>query len=63
MQDLDGVVLCVIASSGSVECGEVNNISHTVRAITKCNGEIIVSIVNEPYHEANTIVATIIVFG
>lgn len=62
-QDLDGVVLCVLASSGAVECSEANNILHTVRAITKCNGEIIVSIVHERYLEANTIVAAIIVFG
>ncbi|KAH6792646.1 hypothetical protein C2S52_003123, partial [Perilla frutescens var. hirtella] len=63
IKDLDGVVLCVIASSGAVDCSEADNILHTVRVITKCNGEIIVSVVNEPYLEANTIVATIIVFG
>ncbi|XP_057777709.1 protein ACCUMULATION AND REPLICATION OF CHLOROPLASTS 3, chloroplastic isoform X2 [Salvia miltiorrhiza] len=61
--DLDGVVLCVIASSGAVESSEANNILHTVRVITKCSGKIIVAIVHEPYLEANTIVSAIIVFG
>lgn len=62
-QDLDGVVLCIIASSGAVESSETNNILHSVRSITKCNGEIIVSIVHEPYLEANKIATAIIVFG
>ncbi|XP_047982282.1 protein ACCUMULATION AND REPLICATION OF CHLOROPLASTS 3, chloroplastic [Salvia hispanica] len=63
IKDLDGVVLCIIASSGAVECSETNNILHSVRSITKCNGEIIVSIVHEPYLEANKIATAIIVFG
>ncbi|KAL1556488.1 protein ACCUMULATION AND REPLICATION OF CHLOROPLASTS 3-like isoform X1 [Salvia divinorum] len=63
IKDFDGVVLCIIASSGAVECSEANNILHSVRSITKCNGEIIVSIVHEPYLEANKIATAIIVFG
>ncbi|KAG6405488.1 hypothetical protein SASPL_133078 [Salvia splendens] len=63
IKDLDGVVLCIIASSGAVECSETNNILHSVRSITKCNGEIIVSLVHEPYLEANKIATAIIVFG
>ncbi|KAG6407632.1 hypothetical protein SASPL_130628 [Salvia splendens] len=63
IKDLDGVVLCIIASSGAVECSETNNILHSVRSITKCNGEIVVSIVHEPYLEDNKIATAIIVFG
>ncbi|KAK6146647.1 hypothetical protein DH2020_020516 [Rehmannia glutinosa] len=63
IKDHDGVILCIIASSGSVNCSDANNILHTVRAITKCSGEVIVSIVHESNLEANTILATIIVFG
>ncbi|KAI3453226.1 hypothetical protein Pfo_009889 [Paulownia fortunei] len=63
IKDLDGVILCIIASSGVVDCSDGNNVLHTVRVITKCNSEIIVSIVHEPNIEPNTILATIIVFG
>ncbi|KAL8535783.1 hypothetical protein ACS0TY_011429 [Phlomoides rotata] len=63
IKDLDGVILCVIASSGVVDCSDANNILHTVRAITKCHGAIILSIVRKPHLEANTVLATIIAFG
>ncbi|GFP93967.1 protein accumulation and replication of chloroplasts 3 [Phtheirospermum japonicum] len=63
VKDLHGVILCIIASSGAVDCNDNNNVLHTVRKITKCNGQIIVSIVRESNLEPNTILATIIVFG
>ncbi|KAL2233224.1 UNVERIFIED_CONTAM: Protein ACCUMULATION AND REPLICATION OF CHLOROPLASTS 3 [Sesamum indicum] len=63
IKDFDGAILCIIASSGVADCSDANNILNTVRAITKCKGEIIVSVVHEPNQEPNTILATIIVFG
>ncbi|KAL3652886.1 hypothetical protein CASFOL_002567 [Castilleja foliolosa] len=48
---------------GAVDCNDNNNVLHTVRKITKCNSEIIVSIVHESSLGPNTILATIIVFG
>ncbi|KAL0296525.1 UNVERIFIED_CONTAM: protein ACCUMULATION AND REPLICATION OF CHLOROPLASTS 3 [Sesamum radiatum] len=63
IKDFDGAILCIIASSGVADCSDANNILNIVRAITKCKGEIIVSIVHEPNQEPNTILATIIVFG
>ncbi|KAL0409070.1 UNVERIFIED_CONTAM: protein ACCUMULATION AND REPLICATION OF CHLOROPLASTS 3 [Sesamum radiatum] len=63
IKDFDGVILCIIASSGVAECSDANNILNIVRAITKCKGEIIVSVVHESNQEPNTILATIIVFG
>lgn len=62
-QDLDGVILCIIASSGIVDSSVADNALHTIRSITKCNCKIVVSIVHEPNLEPNTILATIIVFG
>ncbi|PIN12681.1 hypothetical protein CDL12_14707 [Handroanthus impetiginosus] len=63
IKGLDGVILCIITSSDGVECIDANDVLHNVRLITKCNGEIIVSIVHELSVEPNKILATIIVFG
>ncbi|KAG8382641.1 hypothetical protein BUALT_Bualt05G0098500 [Buddleja alternifolia] len=63
LKDFDGVILCIIASSGVVDCNDANTILRTVRQMTGCCAEIIVSIVDEPNLEPNTILATLIVFG
>ncbi|XP_012846164.1 PREDICTED: protein ACCUMULATION AND REPLICATION OF CHLOROPLASTS 3 isoform X2 [Erythranthe guttata] len=63
IKDLDGVILCMIATSGIVNGNDANNALHEIRSITKCNGEIAVSVVHEPNLEPNTILATVIVFG
>ncbi|CAA0811547.1 Protein ACCUMULATION AND REPLICATION OF CHLOROPLASTS 3 [Striga hermonthica] len=62
VKELNGVLLCIIASSGAMDCSDAD-VLRTVREITKCNGEIILSVVRESNLEANTILATIIVFG
>ncbi|KAK4423331.1 protein ACCUMULATION AND REPLICATION OF CHLOROPLASTS 3 [Sesamum alatum] len=63
IKDLDGVILCIIASSGVADCIDANDVLNIIRVVTKCKGEIIVSIVHEPNQEPNNILATIIVFG
>ncbi|GER47641.1 1-phosphatidylinositol-4-phosphate 5-kinase [Striga asiatica] len=62
VKELNGVLLCIIASSGAMDCSDAD-VLRTVREITKCNGEIILSVVRESNMEANTILATVIVFG
>ncbi|XP_075093140.1 protein ACCUMULATION AND REPLICATION OF CHLOROPLASTS 3, chloroplastic isoform X6 [Nicotiana tabacum] len=59
----NGVIICIIASSGAVNSSNVHSILHTFRQTTGCNGDIVISIVQEPNMEANLIVTTLVTCG
>ncbi|XP_055819141.1 protein ACCUMULATION AND REPLICATION OF CHLOROPLASTS 3, chloroplastic isoform X1 [Solanum dulcamara] len=59
----NGVVICIIASSGVVSSSDVRSILRTFRQITGCNGDIVISIVQEASMEPNIIVTTVVTCG
>ncbi|XP_059278682.1 protein ACCUMULATION AND REPLICATION OF CHLOROPLASTS 3, chloroplastic [Lycium ferocissimum] len=59
----NGVVICIIASSGVVNSSDVGSILHTFRQTTGCNGDIVISIVQEPNMEPSLIVTTLVTCG
>nr|GMD20967.1 protein ACCUMULATION AND REPLICATION OF CHLOROPLASTS 3 [Ipomoea batatas] len=63
LKELDGVILCVIASSNALDSSNVHTICHTFRQTTGWKGDIVISIVYEPNVEANLILTTIIMCG
>ncbi|XP_047250227.1 protein ACCUMULATION AND REPLICATION OF CHLOROPLASTS 3, chloroplastic isoform X6 [Capsicum annuum] len=58
----NGVVICIIASSG-VSSSDVRSILRTFRQTTGCNGDIVISIVQEPNMEPNLVVTTVVTCG
>lgn len=62
-QDIDGVILCIFASSDVTDCGDATTIFQTVRQTIGWNSEIVVSIVHESSLEPNVILTTVIAFG
>ncbi|XP_022850956.1 protein ACCUMULATION AND REPLICATION OF CHLOROPLASTS 3 isoform X2 [Olea europaea var. sylvestris] len=63
LKDTNGVILCIFASSGVVDCSNVNILLHNFRLTTQCQGKIIISIVHEPNLEPDIILTTVIAFG
>uniref|UniRef100_A0A5B6YP81 Protein ACCUMULATION AND REPLICATION OF CHLOROPLASTS 3 n=2 Tax=Davidia involucrata TaxID=16924 RepID=A0A5B6YP81_DAVIN len=63
VKDLNGVVICILASSGVIGSSDVQDFLQTFRQITECMGEIIISIIHQPNLEPNLIVTTIITIG
>lgn len=61
-QGSNGVVICIIASSG-VSSSDVRSILRTFRQTTGCNGDIVISIVQEPNMEPNLVVTTVVTCG
>ncbi|MCD7454426.1 hypothetical protein HAX54_024825 [Datura stramonium] len=59
----NGVVICIIASSGVVNSSDVHSILRTFRRTTGCNGDIVISIVQEANMEPNLIVTTVVTCG
>ncbi|KAA8529925.1 hypothetical protein F0562_034471 [Nyssa sinensis] len=60
VKDLNGVVICILASSGVIDSSDVQAFLQTFRQTTECMGEIVVSIVHQPNLEPNLIVTTVI---
>ncbi|CAI9774707.1 unnamed protein product [Fraxinus pennsylvanica] len=63
LKDTNGVILCIFASSGIVECSNVHILLHNFRLTTQYQGKIIISIVHEPSLEPDIILTTVIAFG
>ncbi|CAK9179490.1 unnamed protein product [Ilex paraguariensis] len=63
VKDLNGVVICILASSGVINSNDVHTIIQNFRQTTECEGEIVVSVVHEPTLETNLIVTTLITVG
>ncbi|KAK4380550.1 hypothetical protein RND71_002412 [Anisodus tanguticus] len=59
----NGVVICIITSSGVVDSSDVRSVLYTFRKTTGCNGDIVISIVQEHNMEPNLIVTTLITCG
>ncbi|XP_073144545.1 protein ACCUMULATION AND REPLICATION OF CHLOROPLASTS 3, chloroplastic isoform X2 [Henckelia pumila] len=63
LKDVDGVILCIFASSDVTYCGDATTTFQTVRQTIGWNSEIVISIVLESNLEPNVILTTVIAFG
>ncbi|KAM0961003.1 hypothetical protein ACFX13_020756 [Malus domestica] len=63
VKDLDGMIICIIASSSTIENSDVHAILHTFRQTTEYEGKILVSTVHEPNLEPNLVVTTVLIVG
>ncbi|XP_057478095.1 protein ACCUMULATION AND REPLICATION OF CHLOROPLASTS 3, chloroplastic isoform X2 [Actinidia eriantha] len=63
LKDLDGIVICIVASSAVMDCNNENDFLHTFRQTTECRGGIIMSTVHESNVETNLIMTTVITVG
>ncbi|CAH9134380.1 unnamed protein product [Cuscuta epithymum] len=63
LQESDGVILCVIASSSALDSHDVNIICQTFRQTTGWRRELVISVIHEANMDANLILTTLIVCG
>lgn len=63
IKDLDGIVVCVLASSNAISSNDVQEFLDVFRQTTEYTGKIIISAVHEPKVEANLLVTTIVTIG
>ncbi|XVE74596.1 hypothetical protein DITRI_Ditri12bG0030000 [Diplodiscus trichospermus] len=63
LKDLDGLVICVVASSNVVNNNDVQAFLHTFRQTTEYSKDIIMSIIHEPNLEPNLLVTTVLILG
>lgn len=63
LKDLDGTVICILASSAVINSSDVNAFLHTFRQTTECRREIVISTVHEPNRDPGLIMATVITAG
>lgn len=62
-QDLDGMVICIVASSGAVDTSDVQATLLTFRQTTEYEGEILICTIHEPSLEPNLLVTTVVILG
>ncbi|KAK9935652.1 hypothetical protein M0R45_022745 [Rubus argutus] len=63
VKDLDGMVICIVASSGAIDTSDVQATLLTFRQITEYEGEILISTIHEPSLEPNLLVTTVVILG
>ncbi|XP_024193612.1 protein ACCUMULATION AND REPLICATION OF CHLOROPLASTS 3 isoform X2 [Rosa chinensis] len=63
VKDLDGMVICIVASSGAIDNSDVQETLHTFRQTTEYEGEILISTIHEPSLEPNLLVTTVFILG
>ncbi|MBA0848767.1 hypothetical protein Goshw_006890, partial [Gossypium schwendimanii] len=63
VKDLDGMVICVVASSNVINNNDVQAFLHTFRQTTEYTKDIIISVVHEPKLEPNLLVTTVVILG
>ncbi|XWS64010.1 hypothetical protein CRYUN_Cryun06bG0150200 [Craigia yunnanensis] len=63
LKDLDGLVLCVVATSNVVNNNDVRAFLHTFRQTTEYTKDIIISVIHEPNLEPNLLVTTVVILG
>ncbi|GLT96795.1 hypothetical protein SLE2022_143940 [Rubroshorea leprosula] len=63
IKDLDGMVICVLASSKAISSNDVQAFLHVFRQTTEYMREIIISVVHEPKLEPNLLVTTVVIIG
>ncbi|KAF8389615.1 hypothetical protein HHK36_024134 [Tetracentron sinense] len=62
-QDINAIVICILASSGAMDNSDTRAFLRTFRQITECTREIILAVTNEPSLEPELIVTTVIIVG
>ncbi|XP_015894284.1 protein ACCUMULATION AND REPLICATION OF CHLOROPLASTS 3, chloroplastic isoform X2 [Ziziphus jujuba] len=63
VKDLDGTIICVLASSGDISNSDMHTFVHTFRQTTEYTNEIVVSTFHEPSLEPNLLVTMVLVLG
>ncbi|KAK8370189.1 hypothetical protein V6Z12_A01G161300 [Gossypium hirsutum] len=63
VKDLDGMVICIVASSNVINNNDVQAFLHTFRQTTEYTKDIIISVVHEPKLEPNLLVTTVVILG
>ncbi|XP_059649815.1 protein ACCUMULATION AND REPLICATION OF CHLOROPLASTS 3, chloroplastic isoform X2 [Cornus florida] len=63
VKDLNGVVICILSSSGDISSSDLRAFLKAFRQTTEYMGETVISMVHEPNLEPNIIVTTVITLG
>ncbi|KAG2707718.1 hypothetical protein I3760_05G160400 [Carya illinoinensis] len=63
VKDLNGVVICVLASSNTVSNSDVYAFLHTFRQSTEYTQRIVLSVIHEPNLEPNLLLTTVLIVG
>ncbi|XP_062113124.1 protein ACCUMULATION AND REPLICATION OF CHLOROPLASTS 3, chloroplastic [Humulus lupulus] len=63
VKDLDGVIICILASSSIISKNDTDAFVHSFRQTTEYTKEILISTIYEPSLEPNLIVTTVLVIG
>ncbi|XP_058090470.1 protein ACCUMULATION AND REPLICATION OF CHLOROPLASTS 3, chloroplastic isoform X1 [Magnolia sinica] len=63
LKDLDGIVICNVASGIVMDKSDLQSFMHAFRQTTECTKDIIFSSIHEPNIEPNLIVTTLLVLG
>lgn len=63
LQNLNGIIICIIASSGFIENDAVHTSLLTFRQTAEYTGEIIISTTLEPNLDHDMIVTTVVAVG
>ncbi|XWS69423.1 hypothetical protein CRYUN_Cryun04dG0177700 [Craigia yunnanensis] len=63
IKDLDGLIICVVASSNVINNNDVRALLHTFRQTTEYTKYIIISVIHEPNLEPNLLVTTVVILG
>ncbi|KAH0990834.1 hypothetical protein GBA52_002317 [Prunus armeniaca] len=63
VKDWDGMIICILASSGTIDNSDVQTILRTFRQSTEYEGEILISTIHEPSLEPNLVVTTVLIVG
>lgn len=57
------MIICILASSGTIDNSDVQKILRTFRRSTEYEGEILISTIHEPSLEPNLVVTTVLIVG
>ncbi|XVF43497.1 hypothetical protein PTKIN_Ptkin02bG0044700 [Pterospermum kingtungense] len=63
IKDLNGLVICVVASSNVMDKDDVQAFLNTFRRTTEYTKDIIISVIHEPNLEPNQLVTTVVILG
>ncbi|XP_038994167.1 protein ACCUMULATION AND REPLICATION OF CHLOROPLASTS 3-like isoform X2 [Hibiscus syriacus] len=63
VKDLDGIVICVVASSNVISNDDLQAFLRTFRQTTEYTKDIIISVVHDPKLEPNLLVTTVVILG
>ena len=63
LQDLDGMIICILASSNIISNNEIDAFFRSFRQTTEYTKKILLSTICEPSLEPNLILTTVLVIG